>query len=413
MMITEISTVVEIRHPKSFMKWKIETRENHLHQWNFKLIQEQGYNAFISNYIFETEKEAIKAAKKQIKKTEASVAKDKELGLYIKVGRKMYDLNSIEDNEDRVKIILEKIQEIEQEGNPLSMHSIKQMMNSWLEDEDKNLVFKIAKGLGMDIHHIHMAGKYAKDKLTRAEVEKIGAKVAPILMSNATRFQLAGSYRRGKQEIGDMDYVVTDCNLEDVLAEIQLTFKTLEIARQGSAVMTVVVQLGNKKEAQVEFLNVKDNEFGSALIHSTGSGEFNLGIRAYAKSKGLLLNQHGLFIASNKKNLASETESKVFLELGLREIPAGRRGEPWSKLKKEFMSDPSKNTNLKNTKIAGGKNWVVKSKSDPNKKYLVALKDGVWSCRDMKTGEICLGLLYSKIRPKACRHILFIQKKLN
>jgi hypothetical protein len=218
------------------------------------------------------------------------------------------------------------------------------------------------------------AGKYAKDRLTREEVKKIDSLVAPILAKHAKHYTLAGSYRRGKQDIGDIDYVVTDCNLEDVGAEIQTRLKILEVSRQGQSVMTVVIK-GKKKEAQVEFLNVKDDEYGAAMLHSTGSGEFNQGIRAFAKQKGLILNQHGLFIVANKKRLASAFEYQIFEELGLNPIPPDRRSDPWKALKKEFMKNPLKNIHTQNKPdLAGAKTWTVKSKSDPNKKYLVALK---------------------------------------
>jgi hypothetical protein len=227
-----------------------------------------------------------------------------------------------------------------------------------------------------------LSGKYAKDRLTRAEVEKINKVLSTKIKKHTKLFQLCGSYRRGKQEVGDIDYVVTDCKLEDVLAEIQTFFKTLEVSRQGESVMTVVLQLG-KKEAQVEFLNVKKDEFGSALIHSTGSGEFNQGIRGYAKSKGLLLNQHGLFVVETKKKLASETEDKVFMEMGLFTIPPERRSDPWPKLKKEFMRDLTRNNYSKKNQSIDDvkKTWSVKSKSRPDKKHTVTLHtDGRWTC---------------------------------
>lgn len=260
---------------------------------------------------------------------------------------------------------------------------------------------------------IENAGKYAKDKLTRDEVKKIDAMISPILARHAQHNTLAGSYRRGKQIIGDVDYVVTDANLENILAEIQTHCKVLEVSRQGSSVMTVVLRLG-KKEAQVEFLNVKVDEYGSAMLHSTGSGEFNQGIRGFAKGKGLILNQHGLFVVADKKRLASAFEYQIFEELGLKPIPPERRDDSFSLLKKEFMKDPKKNIHTAPKIDKGGKTWKVQSKSDPSKKYIVTLApDGKWNCRvDAKKFEWCKGYFFSKDRPKTCRHIQFVQKKV-
>ncbi len=248
-----------------------------------------------------------------------------------------------------------------------------------------------------------LSGKYAKDKLTRQEVQKLDAKMRPLLHPHHTKYLvLCGSYRRGKAEIGDIDYVVTDADMEDILAVIQNNFKTLEVSRQGQSVMTVVIELPNKKEAQVEFLNVKFDELGSAMLHATGSGEFNQGIRAFAKGKGLLVNQHGLFIAGTKKKLASKAEYEMFEELGLETIPPERRSDPWPSLKKEFMKDPLKNAQKKPVMEGGGKTWTVKSKSDPSKKYFVTKTDkGKWKCT-------CPHYTFRKVE---CKHIQFIQKK--
>ena len=247
-----------------------------------------------------------------------------------------------------------------------------------------------------------LAGAYAKDKLTRKEVETLSANLRPSIEKHSNHCVLAGSYRRGKELIGDIDWVVTDANLENILAEIQTNFKTLEVSRQGKSVMTVVLQLG-KKEAQVEFMNVKDSEYGSALMHSTGSGEFNQGIRGYAKGKGLILNQHGLFVVATKKLLASKFENEVFEALGLKVIPATKRDESFNSLKKEFMKDPLKNQFIK-PDLKGVKSWKVKSKSNPTQPpYIVTYNGKLLTCQ-------CKGFLFNKEKPRHCRHTDYVKK---
>lgn len=301
--------------------------------------------------------------------------------------------------------------------SPLEEKLVKEALNQAEDEEDFVRIIKQSphgdtiSNLRVSLEELYrdlidgyeLAGKYAKDKLTRKEVDKLHSQLYPLVTKHAKHATLAGSYRRGKPVVGDVDYVVTNGNLEDILAEIQTNFKTLEVSRQGQSVMTVVIQLG-KKEAQVEFLNVKGDEYGSALLHSTGSGEFNQGLRGFAKGKGLILNQHGLFVVATKKRLASLFEKDVFEELGLNFIPPERRDEPFGVLKKEYMVDPKKNDYTKGVKEKGEKTWKVKSKSDPTKSYIVTLNNGVWSCQ-------CPAFMYNKDRPKTCKHIKFVQKK--
>lgn len=245
------------------------------------------------------------------------------------------------------------------------------------------------------------AGMYAKDVLNRDEVKEIDEGIRPILKHFANSYWLAGSYRRGKKIVGDVDYVVTDANLKNILAGMMQTFKVLEVSRQGSSVMTVVIRHG-RKEAQVEFLNVKDSEFGSALLHSTGSGDFNQGLRSFAKGKGLILNQHGLFVVTSKQKLASKSEEDVFKALGFEFIPPEERDTPFYQLKKKYLVDKNKNAITFKPKVEGGKTWTVRSRSNPKvKRYVMLSPTGKWSCT-------CPD---NRFRKAICHHIQKVQKE--
>ncbi len=265
------------------------------------------------------------------------------------------------------------------------------------------------------IKHLETSGKYAKDTLTRPEVEAINKAVEPILKKHAAHHLLCGSYRRGKTVIGDVDYVVTNCDLATISAEIQQSLKVLEVSRQGKSLLTVVIKW-KKKEAQVEFLNVAENEWGSALLHTTGNGNFNQFMRGFAKAKGLKLNQHGLFRVKGNVKLASAFEWQVLEELGFAPIPPTERSvqsrAEWGALKQKYLKDANKNYSTDTTKALGGKTWTVKSASNPKLRYLVNRSDaGKWTCRVKGTGELCPAFKYNRERPQTCKHIKFIQKK--
>ena len=164
------------------------------------------------------------------------------------------------------------------------------------------------------------AGAYTKHRLTRQDVAAISKQLMPIIKKHSTEAFLAGSYRRGVEDIGDMDFIVTDCDLHALLDDLGNRFEVKTVARSGDKIATIVMHLSAKSEAQVEFVNVPDKSVGAAMLHSTGSGQFNVGLRTYARQKyGYILNQYGLF--SGNRRIAGSTENEIFRKLGLKFIP--------------------------------------------------------------------------------------------
>ncbi len=172
------------------------------------------------------------------------------------------------------------------------------------------------------------AGAYTKHRLTRQDVAAISKQLMPIIKKHSTEAFLAGSYRRGVEDIGDMDFIVTDCDLHALLDDIGNKFEVKTVARSGDKIATIVMHLSAKSEAQVEFVNVPDKSVGAAMLHSTGSGQFNVGLRTYARQKGYTLNQYGLFRGT--KWVAGRTEEEIFNRLTLHYIPPkARNGNFW------------------------------------------------------------------------------------
>lgn len=209
---------------------------------------------------------------------------------------------------------------------------------------------------------------YTEDRLTREEALELIDQIRPILVKLDVPFQIAGSYRREKQSIGDLDFVVADCDLPHLLKLLNTRFKLAATPRAGDLVMTVIIPF-RKKKIQVEFVNVAREAIGSGVLHSTGSGQFNMGLRGFAKGKGLTLSQHGLF--HGHKFIAGKTEEEVFKALGLGYIPPQEREQPFNQLKKKYLINP----NTGNVKPSGG--WSVQGKHDV---YTVQCVNGKWTC---------------------------------
>lgn len=245
----------------------------------------------------------------------------------------------------------------------------------------------------MAITHRILAGAYTKDRLSRQEALALSKQIAPVLRRVTSAFELAGSYRRGNPSIGDLDFVTVDADFSVLLAKLTEKLGVTSAPRAGSGVMTVIMPFGRKK-IQVEFVNVKARSFGSGLLHSTGSGEFNVGLRSYAKGKGLLLNQHGLF--RDGKWIAGRTEEGVFKTLGLGFIPPEERNEGFSQLLTKYLVNP--NAGKPKGAPAGKNSWRVKGTT--GEVYTVTYKEGVWKCT-------CKGFQFRQM----CRHIEAVQKK--
>ena len=171
-----------------------------------------------------------------------------------------------------------------------------------------------------------MSKTITENKLTRNKAAKIVAKYEAVLTQANINFKTCGSWRRGKAEIGDLDFVITDKLIDDLLIVVSKVLPC-EVNRSGSSLLSLRVDVFGKK-IQVEFITVPKISFGSACLHATGNAEFNISLRTYCKQKGFdKLNQYGLF--QNKINVASKSEEDVFAQLGLNIIPPENRSDFW------------------------------------------------------------------------------------
>jgi DNA polymerase lambda len=136
------------------------------------------------------------------------------------------------------------------------------------------------------------------------------------------RLEIAGSYRRKADTSGDIDCLLTSdvFTLKDVvkvLTSERVILETLGMKDEKFLGIVSCPSGGRAMRLDIEFL--PKNEWGSALLYFTGSKEFNVHMRAHAKKKGLLLNEHGLFRGSEKV-LNSPSEKDVFDYLELKYV---------------------------------------------------------------------------------------------
>ena len=127
----------------------------------------------------------------------------------------------------------------------------------------------------------------------------------------------AGSLRRGRETIGDIDLLVAA--KEPDAAAISNAFVELEpitdVLVKGPTKTSVRVENG----LQVDLRIIRPDQYGAALMYFTGSKEHNIRMRARAIRQGMRLNEYGL--VKGDTTVACETEEEVFKALGLVWIP--------------------------------------------------------------------------------------------
>jgi DNA polymerase (family 10) len=126
---------------------------------------------------------------------------------------------------------------------------------------------------------------------------------------------VAGSYRRLRETVGDIDILVTTQCSKDVIAHFTRYDEVRTVQAAGDTRATVVLACG----LQVDLRVVPPESFGAALHYFTGSKAHNIAVRKLAQARGLKLNEYGVFRGSTR--VGGDTEAAVFEAVGLPWIP--------------------------------------------------------------------------------------------
>ena len=170
--------------------------------------------------------------------------------------------------------------------------------------------------------------------------------VAPVAMCildmlrehpNVSRAEVAGSYRRGKETVHDLDFLVSSKNPAAVMEFFVKMPQVKQVLGQGETKSSVLLESG----VQCDLRAVKSGEFACALVYFTGSKEHNIALRSRALERGWSLNEYAFTIAEGRKGEEPprcDDEADVYRALGLDfiapelrenagEIDAAARGE--------------------------------------------------------------------------------------
>ncbi|MBA3376215.1 MAG: DNA polymerase/3'-5' exonuclease PolX [Actinobacteria bacterium] len=130
------------------------------------------------------------------------------------------------------------------------------------------------------------------------------------------RVEVAGSLRRWRETIGDIDLLVASSSPGPVMDALTRAPTVERVLAHGDTKSSVVVERG----LQIDLRVVPEASWGAALLYFTGSKQHNVRLRGIALRKKLLLNEYGLYRAGEEKSgapIASRTEEEIYAALGL------------------------------------------------------------------------------------------------
>ena len=128
----------------------------------------------------------------------------------------------------------------------------------------------------------------------------------------------AGSLRRMRETVGDIDILATGRNGEQIIRYFTRHPGVSRILAEGKTKGSVLIST-DRGERQVDLRIVAEPEFGAALQYFTGSKAHNIKLRGIAKDKGLKISEYGVF--KGQKKIAGRSEKEVYKALGLPLIP--------------------------------------------------------------------------------------------
>jgi len=155
---------------------------------------------------------------------------------------------------------------------------------------------------------------------------------------NFKRLEKAGSLRRGKETVGDLDILSVAKDADKAMEHFTSFPRTENIIAKGKTKSSIAIKNG----PQVDLRVIDESCFGAAFMYFTGSKQHNVKLRTIAKSGGYKVSEYGIFSVSRsgkEKFIAGKTEKDVYSKLGMEWVPPELRedqGEIEAALKKKL-----------------------------------------------------------------------------
>jgi DNA polymerase (family 10) len=135
-------------------------------------------------------------------------------------------------------------------------------------------------------------------------------------LKEVDKIDIAGSLRRRKDTIGDIDILATSNKPKKIMEKFVHLPDVKEILAEGLTKSAILTQ----QDIHVDLRVVEPDSFGAALQYFTGSKAHNVRLREMAVKQGLKVNEYGVFQTKDDKKVAGEEEQEIYEKLGLQYI---------------------------------------------------------------------------------------------
>lgn len=207
--------------------------------------------------------------------------------------------------------------------NELKINSLDELQQACEAQQVREL-----KGFGAKTEKTILGGiEYAKSAASQTRILWMHAdEVAQALLDHMRdcagieKMEMAGSYRRRKETIGDLDLLVSCDDNEKVMDHFGEFSEVASVIVRGETKMSVRLH----SSLQIDLRVVPQASFGAALQYFTGSKEHNVVVRGRAKQMGMKVNEWGVYKTQEEGDdhqVAGESEKEVYAALGLPEFP--------------------------------------------------------------------------------------------
>jgi DNA polymerase (family 10) len=155
--------------------------------------------------------------------------------------------------------------------------------------------------------------KQSKGRMNLGIAFPVAKRIAEALREKAgsKKIEWAGSLRRMKENIGDIDILATGLNKEKIVYTFTHLPEVKEVLASGETKASVIVEGG----IQIDLRVVEEDSYGAALQYFTGSKAHNIHLRGIAKAKGIKINEYGVF--KGNKRIGGKEEKDVYRALGM------------------------------------------------------------------------------------------------
>ncbi len=140
-------------------------------------------------------------------------------------------------------------------------------------------------------------------------------------LPQVSQAKIAGSYRRGKEIVHDIDFIVATKSPIEVIDQFTKMVEVDEIISKGKTKSSIRLNNG----LQCDLRAVKSSEFPFALSYFTGSKAHNIRMRSLANSNEYTLNEYALIQKNKNEQISIQNETELFEKLGLTYIPPALR----------------------------------------------------------------------------------------